>query len=301
MTDHRTLIMGILNVTSDSFSDGGNYLDTDAAVKKGMELLEQGADIIDIGGESTRPGAERVTAEEEQIRILPVIGALVRQGAVISVDTMNAATAILAVERGATYINDVSGGLADFFMPKVVAQSGAKYIASHWRGHSVDMDTQAVYKDAPSDITRELQDRVDALLAEGIAPENLILDPGLGFAKNSEHNWQMLGRLDELQELGFPLLIGASRKRFLASLLPENASMEDRDSATVAVSVLSARAGAWGVRVHDVARTYGALRVLESWNAGARRSATEATSDRLTALTEEFSDRGTQDDESDRS
>jgi dihydropteroate synthase len=267
---HRTKIMGILNVTEDSFSDGGKYLDTDLAVKHGMAMVEQGADIIDIGGESTRPGAQRVSVEEEQLRVLPVIGSLVRAGAVVSIDTMNAATAILAIERGAQYVNDVSGGLADFFMPKVVAQSDATFIASHWRGHSVDMDNKALYKDAPTDITRELSDRVEALLAEGMKPEKLILDPGLGFAKNSEHNWQMLGRLDELQALGYPLLIGASRKRFLASLLPEDATIEDRDSASVAVSVLAAQAGAWGVRVHDVARTAGALRVLESWNKGAR-------------------------------
>lgn len=270
MVSENTLIMGILNVTTDSFSDGGQYLDTRAAIDHGMKLIEDGADIIDIGGESTRPGAERVSVEEEQLRVLPVIQTLARSGAVVSVDTMNAATAILAVEHGATYINDVSGGLADFFMPKVAADSGANFIASHWRGHSVDMDNQAIYKDAPSDITRELSQRVDALLEAGIAPEKLILDPGLGFAKNEEHNWQMLGRLDELQALGFPLLIGASRKRFLAALLPENASMEDRDAASVAVSVLAGRAGVWGVRVHDVARTRSALRVLESWNEGSR-------------------------------
>jgi dihydropteroate synthase len=269
MTEHKTLIMGILNVTEDSFSDGGKYLDTTSAIKHGMELLEQGADIIDIGGESTRPGALRVSVEEEQLRVIPVIGTLIRAGATVSIDTMNAATALLAVEHGATYINDVSGGLADFFMPKVVAESGATFIASHWRGHSVDMDNKAIYKDAPTDITRELSERVEALLAEGISPDKLILDPGLGFAKNSEHNWQMLGRLPELQELGYPLLIGASRKRFLAALLPEDATLEDRDSASVAVSVLAAQAGVWGVRVHDVARTFGALRVVDSWNKGA--------------------------------
>lgn len=266
----RTLIMGILNVTTDSFSDGGEFIETRAAIERGLAMAEQGADIIDIGGESTRPGAERISVEEEQYRVIPVLQTLVRSGVSVSVDTMNAATAILAAEHGATYINDVSGGLADFFMPKVVAESGAKYIASHWRGHSVDMDNQALYKDAPSDITRELSERVEALLAAGIKPENLILDPGLGFAKNEQHNWEMLGRLDELQALGYPLLIGASRKRFLAALLPEGASMEDRDAATIAVSVLAARQGVWAVRVHDVARTVGALRVLESWRKGSR-------------------------------
>jgi dihydropteroate synthase len=265
----RTLIMGVLNVTPDSFSDGGEYLNTEAAIKRGMQLAEEGADIVDVGGESTRPGAARVTLEQEQLRVLPVVGALVRAGVSVSIDTMNASTALQAVERGADYINDVSGGIADFFMPKVAAGSNAKFIASHWRGHSVEMDAEALYKDAPSDITRELKGRVDALLAEGVKPENLIVDPGLGFAKNSEHNWQMLGRLGELIALGFPLLVGASRKRFLSALLPDDATLEDRDSATVAVSVLAAQAGAWGVRVHAVARTYAALRVLESWNHGA--------------------------------
>ena len=267
---NRTLIMGVLNITPDSFSDGGLFLDTGAAIDHGMMLASQGADIIDVGGESTRPGAARITPEEEQMRVVPVIAALARNGVTVSVDTMNAATAILAVQNGATYVNDVSGGLADFFMSKAVAATGATFIASHWRGQSATMDKQAIYKDAPSDISRELRQRVEALLEEGISPQNLVLDPGLGFAKSEAHNWQMLGRLDELKALGFPLLIGASRKRFLSALLPEGASIDDRDNATVAVSVLAANAGVWGIRVHDVARTYAALRVLESWNDGAR-------------------------------
>ncbi len=266
---HRTLIMGVLNVTPDSFSDGGRYLDTEAAIKRGMQLVEEGADIVDIGGESTRPGAARVTLEQEQLRIIPVIGALARAGVAVSVDTMNASTALQAIDYGAKYINDVSGGIADFFMARVIRESDAMFIASHWRGHSVEMDAQAFYKDAPSDIARELGDRVTALLAEGVRPEQLIVDPGLGFAKNAEHNWQMLGRLGDLMALGYPLLVGASRKRFLSSLLPDDATMEDRDAATVAVSVLAAQAGAWGVRVHAVARTYAALRVLDSWEHGA--------------------------------
>lgn len=266
---HRTIIMGVLNVTPDSFSDGGQYLDTEAAIHRGMQLVEEGADIIDVGGESTRPGAARVTLEQEQLRIIPVIGALARAGVTVSVDTMNASTALQAIDFGAKYINDVSGGIADFFMAKVVRESGAMFIASHWRGHSVEMDAQALYKDAPSDITRELGGRVTSLLAEGIRPEQLIVDPGLGFAKNAEHNWQMLGRLGDLLALGYPLLVGASRKRFLSSLLPDDATMEDRDAATVAVSVLAAQAGAWGVRVHAVARTFAALRVLDSWEHGA--------------------------------
>jgi dihydropteroate synthase len=274
---HRTIIMGVLNVTPDSFSDGGDYLDTAAAIKRGMQLVEEGADIVDVGGESTRPGAARVTLEQEQLRVIPVIGALVRAGATVSVDTMNASTALQAVDFGAKYINDVSGGIADFFMARVIRESDAMFIASHWRGHSVEMDAQALYKDAPSDITRELGDRVSSLLTEGIRPEQLIVDPGLGFAKNAEHNWQMLGRLGDLMALGYPLLVGASRKRFLSSLLPDDATMEDRDAATVAVSVLAAQAGAWGVRVHAVARTYAALRVLESWEHGAASRAEGAT------------------------
>jgi dihydropteroate synthase len=260
MAERRTLIMGVLNVTPDSFSDGGEYLDTRAAVNRGMELAAQGADIVDVGGESTRPGAERVTPEEEQYRVLPVVSALTAAGVAVSIDTMNASTAILAVESGAEYINDVSGGLADFFMPRTAASTGVTYIASHWRGQSFDMDAKAIYKDAPTDIRRELINRANALLEAGIARDKLVLDPGLGFAKTAEHNWQMLGRMDELMALGYPILVGASRKRFLTALLTEDSTLDDRDNASVAVSVLAANAGAWGVRVHDVARTYAALR-----------------------------------------
>jgi dihydropteroate synthase len=260
MAERRTLIMGVLNVTPDSFSDGGEYLDTRDAVNRGMELAAQGADIVDVGGESTRPGAERVTPEEEQYRVLPVVSALTAAGVAVSIDTMNASTAILAVESGAEYINDVSGGLADFFMPRTAASTGVTYIASHWRGQSFDMDAKAIYKDAPTDIRRELINRANALLEAGIARDKLVLDPGLGFAKTAEHNWQMLGRMDELMALGYPILVGASRKRFLTALLTEDSTLDDRDNASVAVSVLAANAGAWGVRVHDVARTYAALR-----------------------------------------
>lgn len=273
--------MGVLNITPDSFSDGGLFLDTGAAIDHGLRLANQGADIIDIGGESTRPGAARITPEEEQMRVVPVIAALVRNGVTVSVDTMNASTAILAVENGASYVNDVSGGLADFFMARAVAATGATFIASHWRGQSATMDNQAIYKDAPSDIARELRLRVEALLDEGIDRSNLVLDPGLGFAKTEAHNWQMLGRLDELKALGFPLLVGASRKRFLSALLPADASIEDRDNATVAVSVLAANAGVWGIRVHDVARTVSALKVLDSWNEGARSAESDGAAEFL--------------------
>ena len=291
-----TLIMGVLNVTPDSFSDGGKYLDPKSAIEHGLLLAEQGADIIDIGGESTRPGAERVTPEEEQFRILPVISALVRAGVSVSVDTMNASTAILAVEKGATYVNDVSGGLADYFMAKAVAATGALFIASHWRGHSTTMDNQAIYKDAPTDIRFELSNRVEALLEAGIAADKLILDPGLGFAKNEAHNWQMLGKLDELQALGFPLLIGASRKRFLASLLPTDATLDERDQASVAVSIVAANAGVWAVRVHDVVRTAQALRSIDAWNRPVASAADmfvaerHESSARTEALKEELAD-----------
>jgi dihydropteroate synthase len=234
------------------------------------------------------------------LRVIPVIASLARNGIAVSIDTMNASTAMLAVENGAQYVNDVSGGLADYFMAKAVAATGATFIASHWRGQSATMDQQAIYKDAPSDITRELKLRVEALLADGIAPNKLILDPGLGFAKSEAHNWQMLGRLNELMALGFPLLVGASRKRFLSALLPDDASIEDRDNATVAVSVLAANAGVWAVRVHDVARTHGALRVLDSWRRGEERidrvgeaeglSPTQASRARTEALAAELRD-----------
>ena len=276
MSERRTLIMGVLNVTPDSFSDGGDYLDTRDAIDRGMELAAQGADIVDVGGESTRPGAERVTPEEEQFRVMPVVSALTAAGVAVSIDTMNASTAILAVESGAQFINDVSGGLADFFMPRTAASTGVTYIASHWRGHSSDMDTKAIYKDAPTDIRRELLNRANALLEAGIERDKLVLDPGLGFAKTAEHNWQMLGRMEELMALGYPILVGASRKRFLTALLTEDSTLDDRDNASVAVSVLAANAGAWGVRVHDVARTFAALRAsLPSRNIRAMAADTE--------------------------
>lgn len=276
---NRTLIMGVLNVTPDSFSDGGEYFDTARAIDRGIEMAAEGADIVDVGGESTRPGAERISPEEEQFRVMPVVTALTSSGVTVSIDTMNASTAILAVESGASYINDVSGGLADFFMPRAAATSGVTFIASHWRGHSVDMDAKAIYKDAPTDIRRELSNRATALLEAGVDRSRLVLDPGLGFAKTVEHNWQMLGRMEELMALGFPILIGASRKRFLTTLLTEDSSEEERDNASVAVSVLAANAGAWGVRVHDVARTFSALRATLPTRAP-RQSASELERER---------------------
>ncbi|RNE67392.1 dihydropteroate synthase [Cryobacterium tepidiphilum] len=257
-----TQVMGILNVTPDSFSDGGRWAQADAAVARGRELAAQGADIIDVGGESTRPGADRVPPEAEQERVIPVIRELARAGLVVSVDTLHASTARAAVEAGAAIINDVSGGLADPAMASVAAETGRPYIAMHWRGHAKQMDTLAEYADVVHDVRRELEERVDALLAAGVAPSQLVLDPGLGFAKQGHHNWELLARLDELQAVGFPVMVGASRKRFLAGLLPADAPVTARDLPTSVISVLAAQAGAWAVRVHDVESTRVALAVL---------------------------------------
>ncbi|WP_030268786.1 dihydropteroate synthase [Streptomyces sp. NRRL B-24484] len=272
----RCAVMGVVNVTPDSFSDGGLWLDPAAAVAHGLRLTAQGADLIDVGGESTRPGARRVTEEEELRRVVPVVRELAAAGAVVSVDTMRANVAAAAVEAGARLVNDVSGGLADPGMAEVVAATGAPFVVMHWRGQSADMDSLAVYDDVVADVTAELTARVAALLAAGVKEEQLVLDPGLGFAKTSEHNWALLGRLDALTSLGRPVLVAASRKRFLGTLLanPETGELRparQRDDATAAVSVLSARAGAWAVRVHDVAGTADAVRVVAAWQQAARR------------------------------
>ena len=265
-----TLVMGVVNVTPDSFSDGGRWFDTDAAVQHGLQLVEQGADLVDVGGESTRPGAARVEPAEELRRVIPVIRELSSRGVRVSVDTMRAATAAAAVEVGAEIINDVSAGLADDAMAAIAAASGARYVAMHWRGHSDRMDRLAQYDDVAREVRDELAARVDALVAAGVPAERLILDPGLGFAKRGEHNWQLLARLDELRALGFPVLVGASRKRFIGALLPDGASVEERDLPTAVISALSAQAGAWAVRVHDVVSTRRALGVLGAWQSGRR-------------------------------
>ncbi|WP_130507225.1 dihydropteroate synthase [Microterricola gilva] len=262
--------MGIVNVTPDSFSDGGRWADPRAALAHAEQLVASGAHIIDVGGESTRPGAARVDPAAEQARVIPVIAALAEAGIPVSVDTMNAATAAAAASAGALIINDVSGGLADPAMADAVAASGLLYIAMHWRGHSENMQELASYGDVVTDVCAELAARVDALLAAGVAAEKIVLDPGLGFAKNTEHNWALLGRLGELRALGYPVLVGASRKRFLGALLPDGAAPGERDLPTAVVSVLSAQAGAWAVRVHDVAGTRVALEVLASWQSGER-------------------------------
>lgn len=263
----RPLIMGVVNVTPDSFSDGGQFDSTDAAIEHGLELIEQGADIIDVGGESTRPGATRVDAKAERKRVLPVIEELVGHGVRVSVDTTRSAIARAAAEAGAEFVNDVSGGLADEEMYRTVAETGVTYIAMHWRGHSDTMQEKAVYKNVVREVRSELKARIAELLVWGVDPGKIIVDPGIGFSKTSAHNWALLGHLDDLVTLGCPILVGASRKKFIGELLFDEEA--DRDPATSVISVLSAQAGAWGVRVHDVASTKAALDVLGAWNKGA--------------------------------
>jgi len=264
----RPLVMGVVNVTPDSFSDGGEWFEPEAAIAHGLELLASGADLIDVGGESTRPGAQRPPVEEELRRVVPVVRALAAQGAVISIDTMRASVASAAVEAGAALVNDVSGGLADGEMAPLVAQAGIPFIAMHWRGHSTDMQSRAVYGDVVADVCAELRVRVEALQDSGMSPENIILDPGFGFAKNAEHNWALLRRLDELVALGHPLLVGTSRKTFLGRLgRPDGAEPSPataRDLATAVTSFHAARHGAWAVRVHDVVATVQALDVADA-------------------------------------
>lgn len=267
----RTLVMGVVNVTPDSFSDGGLAFDPERAVAHGLALLEQGADLVDVGGESTRPGAERVPLEEERRRVLPVVRELAAAGAVVSVDTTRPQVAADAVAAGAVVLNDVSGGLADAGMRAVVAETGVVYIAMHWRGHADVMDGLAVYDDVVADVRDELARRLDELVAAGAAPEQVVLDPGLGFAKPGSDNWPLLAHLDVLGELGRPLLVGASRKRFLGHLLagPDGVPVPPlaRDAATAAVSALCAAARVWCVRVHDVPGSADAVRVGSAWAA----------------------------------
>ena len=241
------IVMGILNVTPDSFADGGRHNSFDAAVKRAQEMLAEGVDIIDIGGESTKPGADRVPESEELARVIPVIEALAAQGARISIDTMRASTAKAAIEAGAQIINDVSGGLADSDMLATAAKLGVPYIAMHWRGHSKDMNSRAVYGDVVKDVIKELQERISAALEVGIAGEHLIIDPGLGFAKEAHHNWEIIDSIDEFVALGYPVLIGGSRKRFLGGDDPDS-----REAATIELTKRLSTSGIWGVRVHSV-------------------------------------------------
>jgi dihydropteroate synthase len=241
------LVMGILNVTPDSFADGGLNFDTHIAITRGLEMIDEGVDIIDIGGESTRPGAERVSAQEEQARVIPVIKGLAGNGVTLSIDTMRAQTAQLAVQAGASIVNDVSGGAADPEMFATIARLGCKYTLMHWRGHSVDMNSKAIYNDVVKEVIDEVTLQLDKALAAGIKRENIILDPGIGFAKDPEHNWEILKRIDEFIALGYPVLIGHSRKRFLGGDNPDS-----REEATVAVTQSLVGKGIWAVRVHGV-------------------------------------------------
>ena len=276
--------MGVVNVTPDSFSDGGAWLGADAAVAHGLDLAAQGADIVDVGGESTRPGAQRIPAEEEIRRVQPVIAELARSGVPVSVDTMRARVAELALEAGARLVNDVSGGLADPHMPRLVAKASVPYVVMHWRGHSHDMNSRAVYDDVVREVRDELRRRVDAVVAEGVDPSMIVLDPGLGFSKLSEHNWRLLAALPDIARLGtgavlgpggpphrFPVLVGASRKRFLGRLLAAAdgtpRSFTGSDDATVATTALAAAAGVWCVRVHKVPANADAVRVAAAWRA----------------------------------
>jgi dihydropteroate synthase len=259
----RPVVMGILNVTPDSFADGGRFESFDLALKRGLEMLSEGVDIIDVGGESTRPGSHSISAEEELRRVMPVIEALAINGAVISIDTKRANTARMAVKAGAHIVNDVSAGLVDPEMLSTVATLECPYIAMHTRGESADMQLRAEYSDVVSEVVSELQARVRASLAAGISPENLILDPGIGFAKESEHNWRILKSLEAFTSMGYPILIGASRKRFLGKLVGAE-STDERESATVALTALLANKGIWGVRVHSVKPHRDAIAVARS-------------------------------------
>jgi dihydropteroate synthase len=266
--------MGVINITPDSFSDGGQFLDSNEAVKHALELVREGANIIDLGGESTRPGALRVKIDEEQARVLPVIEALMQDaefkasGAIISIDTMNAQTASLAVAAGAAIVNDVSGGLADEQMFAELKNLNCKFIVSHWRGFSETMDSLNNYTSVAKDVAQELIERVAKAEAAGISRDRLIIDPGLGFAKDIAQNWHLVARLDELEKLGLPILVGASRKRFLAGALePQDAagvSNQRRDLATAVLTALLLQRKLWGVRVHNVATTLDAIKVVEA-------------------------------------
>lgn len=265
----RPIVMGVLNVTSDSFSDGGKHLDPILAIGHGMELAKLGADLIDVGGESTRPGAQRISEEVERDRVISVVRALTEAGVLVSVDTMRASVAEAAVTAGAVLVNDVSGGLADPEMLKTVAALGVPIVLMHWRGHSDHMTELSNYDDVVADVLRELRGRIDAASEAGIEAAQIIVDPGLGFAKEANHNWALLAALPALEVLGCRVLIGASRKRFLGALLADEAgtprAVDDRDLATLAITALGASEGVWGVRVHDVRGARDAVLVGQAW------------------------------------
>ena len=265
----RTLVWGVLNVTPDSFSDGGQWESQSSAIAHGLELASGGADIVDIGGESTRPGARRIDVDDELQRVIPVVRALVADDVVVSVDTMHSEVAEAAVVAGASIVNDVSGGLADPRMLGVMAGLGVPYVIMHWRGHSANMDELATYDDVVAEVSAELKARVDAACEAGVDLDSIVLDPGLGFAKQVRHNWPLLAGLDALNPLGLPVVVGASRKRFLGALLADASggprSVDQRDDATHAVSAIAASEGVWSVRVHDVRGSADAVRVGAAW------------------------------------
>jgi dihydropteroate synthase len=260
-----TLVMGILNVTPDSFSDGGLFVGPDAAIAHGARLAEEGADIVDVGGESTRPGADRVPPEEEVARVLPVVTGLAARGIRVSIDTMRASTAAAAVEAGATLINDVSGGLADPGMGRVAADAGVDFVCMHWRAHSAGMDAMDAYADVVSEVRDELAARVEALVAHGVDPDRIVLDPGLGFAKVGASNWPLLANIEDWAQ-GHRVLIGASRKRFLGAAIGRpDSPPADREAATTAITALAAASGVWAIRVHEVTAAKDAIAVASAW------------------------------------
>ncbi|MCZ9349383.1 dihydropteroate synthase [Streptomyces mutabilis] len=264
----RCAVMGVVNVTPDSFSDGGRFFDTTAAIKHGLDLVAEGADLVDVGGESTRPGATRVDEDEELRRVVPVVRGLASEGVTVSVDTMRASVAEQALAAGAALVNDVSGGLADPRMIPVVADAGAPFVVMHWRGLLEGGNVRGTYTDVVTEVVDELHARVEAVLAGGVCPERIVVDPGLGFSKDAEHDLVLLAHLDRLHALGHPLLVAASRKRFLGRVLagPDATPppARERDAATAAVSALAAHAGAWAVRVHEVRATADAVRVARA-------------------------------------
>lgn len=264
----RTLVMGIINVTADSFSDGGKHLDLDDALRRARTMMVEGVDIIDVGGESTRPGAERISEQTERDRVIPLLRELVELGAIVSVDTMRASIAEEAISAGALLINDVSGGLADPVMGEVIAAARVPYVAMHWRGHSDRMQSVATYKHVAHEVRDELAARIDGLLMQGVELEQIIVDPGIGFAKTPTHNWELLHNFKALKDLDRPILIGASRKRFIGELLATDGvdrPLDERDEATIALTVLAAQAGAWCVRVHEVRGNRDAVEVVDAW------------------------------------
>lgn len=258
-----TLVMGVLNVTPDSFADGGKYFQLADAVTRVEQMAREGAAIIDIGGESTRPGALRITFEEERARVIPVIEVIAGLGVTISIDTTRAEIAKLAIKAGASIVNDISGGLADPNMAALIAANPQiQYIAMHWRGESKDMQSHAIYKDVVTEVREELEARTIALINQGVSPEQIILDPGIGFGKTGSHNWELLRNIERLQLLGYPLLVGASRKRFLGDLIGAT-DPDDREFATIAVTTEMARKGVWAVRTHSVKPHVDAIKVVE--------------------------------------